>query len=305
MIRSVLAGFLFLLVVADNASAQSCTVPNTLTNGTNADATQVMANFNALLTCLNNQPPTGVPRSYLAGLTLSTPGGSAGFGIALGVATSDDATTSMNLTASSTKTTSAWAVGSGNGSLDTGSIANNTWYHVFLIERTDTAVVDVLISQSPTSPTLPTSYTKKRRIGSMKTNGSAQWTSFTQNGDEFLWSLPVADLSGFALTTTAVSKPLSVPPGVIVNALVEADFTNSAGAGSVCLVYPPAIGVQVASVPSGNWTHLNLVANQFVGATLNIRTDTSQQISAVGSSAANNQLYFITLGWIDRRGRDS
>lgn len=34
-----------------------CAVPNTLTNGTNADATQVMANFSAILTCINSLPP--------------------------------------------------------------------------------------------------------------------------------------------------------------------------------------------------------------------------------------------------------
>src|SRR6185312_10883708 len=35
------------------AAHGQCTVPNALTNGTTADATQVMANFNALLSCIN------------------------------------------------------------------------------------------------------------------------------------------------------------------------------------------------------------------------------------------------------------
>jgi hypothetical protein len=195
MIRSILAALLFSLALGSSALAQSCTVPNTLTNGTNADATQVMGNFAAILTCLNNQTAQAASRSYLAGLTLSTAGGSASFGVAAGNATSDDATTPMNLAASITKTTGPWAAGSGSGSLDTLSIANNTWYHVFLIERTDTGVVDVLISLNPTSPALPTSYTKKRRIGSMKTNSSGQWIKFTQVGDEFLWDVPVQDAS--------------------------------------------------------------------------------------------------------------
>src|SRR5581483_3995366 len=98
----------------------------------------------------------------------------------------------------------------GNGSLDTGSIANNTWYHAYLIERTDTGAVDVLVSLSASAPTMPASYTKKRRIGSMKTNGSGQWTAFTQNGDEFLWTTPIADAVGFNLTTTASLIALSV-----------------------------------------------------------------------------------------------
>lgn len=56
MIRTCLAALLGIVAWAGSASAQ-CTVPNTLTNGTNADATQVMANFAAILTCINSLPP--------------------------------------------------------------------------------------------------------------------------------------------------------------------------------------------------------------------------------------------------------
>jgi hypothetical protein len=88
MILRVVA-FLVFVVINECAFAQSCSIPNTLTNGTNADATQVMANFNALLNCVNNQ---SAPRGYLSGLTLSTAGSSPNFGIAAGIATSNDET---------------------------------------------------------------------------------------------------------------------------------------------------------------------------------------------------------------------
>src|SRR5437588_11928647 len=103
-----------------------------------------------------------------------------------------------------------------------------------MIERTDTGIVDVLISQSPTSPMLPANYTKKRRIGSMKSNGSSQWIKFTQVGDEFLWDAAVADVLGSAtITTTNTVYTLgSVPTGVSVLAFVRLVFVNSAGAGS-------------------------------------------------------------------------
>jgi hypothetical protein len=55
MIRRVLAGFLVSLALVCSASAQNCApYPNNLTNGTNADASAVMANFAAILTCANN-----------------------------------------------------------------------------------------------------------------------------------------------------------------------------------------------------------------------------------------------------------
>lgn len=54
MIRSVLAAVLFFGVLISGASAQGCTVPNTFVSGTTASASQVNANFAALLSCVNS-----------------------------------------------------------------------------------------------------------------------------------------------------------------------------------------------------------------------------------------------------------
>ncbi|MEO6842568.1 MAG: hypothetical protein ABI192_17615 [Bradyrhizobium sp.] len=70
MIRSIGAVLLFLFATFGAASAQTCTVPNTLANGSNADATQVMANFNALLSCING----GSGSSIGDGTTTISPG---------------------------------------------------------------------------------------------------------------------------------------------------------------------------------------------------------------------------------------
>jgi hypothetical protein len=57
MVRSVMLASLALLLSCGVAAAQNCNpLPNQLTNGTTADANQVMANFNSLLTCINNLP---------------------------------------------------------------------------------------------------------------------------------------------------------------------------------------------------------------------------------------------------------
>jgi hypothetical protein len=94
-----------------------------------------------------------VLRSYLAGLTMSTAGGSATMTIAAGQAADSTNVAVMNLAASLAKTTSAWAVGAANGCLDTGAIANTTWYHFYQIMRSDTGVVDVLCSTSARTAT--------------------------------------------------------------------------------------------------------------------------------------------------------
>ncbi|MBZ9765503.1 hypothetical protein LB526_01840 [Mesorhizobium sp. CA6] len=46
-------------VAGANSARAACTLPNTLTNGQTADATQVMADFNALVACLNAAGPGG------------------------------------------------------------------------------------------------------------------------------------------------------------------------------------------------------------------------------------------------------
>ena len=79
----------------------------------------------------------------------------------------------MVLASSITKRLDAsWAVGTNQGGLDTGSIAN-AWYYLWLIMRIDTGVVDVLLSTSSSAPTMPTNYTVKRLIGAMERTGGA------------------------------------------------------------------------------------------------------------------------------------
>lgn len=53
MIRTMWCALFVFVFLGGNAVAQTCSVPNNLANGTNADATQVMANFNAVVGCIN------------------------------------------------------------------------------------------------------------------------------------------------------------------------------------------------------------------------------------------------------------
>lgn len=246
---------------------------------------------------------TDVPlRSYLAGLTLSTAGSSTTFGISAGVATDSTNVSMMALASAYTKTTSAWALGTAAGSLDTGTIAANTWYHVHLIQRPDTGVVDVLISLSATAPTLPANYTLSRRIGAMKTDGSAQWVKFIQVGDEFIWDAPGNDVTTTTLGTTPTLYTLSVPIGVQVNALFRG-YMNSATVFRVVLINSPDESSTSAASPAGNVTAQVQAASTNSLFTLSVRTNTSAQIRAVANGASTS-LNIATYGWVDRRGRD-
>ena len=79
-----------------------------------------------------------------------------------GCCRSDDDTTDLVLTANE----DAVITSSGAGGLDTGSESSSTSYHIWLIYNPGTLDYAAMISLSSTSPTMPSGYTKKRRVGS-------------------------------------------------------------------------------------------------------------------------------------------
>lgn len=267
-------------------------------------------NLSDLASAVTSRKNLGLPamaRSYLAGLTLSTAGSSSTFAVAAGVAVDDSNTDFMSLAASISKNTSNWSLGAGAGSLDTGSNAANTWYHVFLIKRTDTGVVDVLMSLSATAPTMPTNYTLKRRIGSIKTDGSSQWTMFTQVGDEFHWAANNVELAGVAIASTAVNTITlaGVPPGVICHALFHGAINPGASSNGVLFYSLDENDIAVlGATGSRNASLWAPTSGAFQAGDFVKRTNTSAQIRWK-AFAASGDIGMYVFGWIDRRGRDA
>jgi hypothetical protein len=250
----------------------------------------------------NGQPlnfPANFLQNYLTGLTLSTAGSSGTFGIAAGEAADSTNVILMLLNSAYTKTTASWAVGSGNGAIDTGAIAGSTWYHVYLIERVDTGVVDVLFSLSATSPTMPTNYTLFRRIGSMKTDGSNHWILFTQTGDQFIWNVRVLDANSTSVPNTRTNVTLTVPTGVVVNALFSW-FASPGGSGTNVLITSLQESDQA---PSNQLSDIIYNAGVLTTQDFARLTDTSARISVRGSSAVG-AFSINTYGWIDTRGKN-
>jgi len=72
--KKFFAAVLFSALFAPTATAGvPCTLPFTLTNGSTADATQVMANYNALVTCLTNAAHAGANADITSLTGLTTP----------------------------------------------------------------------------------------------------------------------------------------------------------------------------------------------------------------------------------------
>jgi len=257
-----------------------------------------------------------VPRSYLAGLTLSTAGSSSTITIAAGQAADSTNVVMMSLASAISKTTSAWAVGSGNGGLDTGTIANNTWYHFYLIRRPDTGVEDVCFSSTPSAPTIggniPAAYTQYRHIFAWKTNGSAQWVTGTQTGDYFRLSASVLEFSTTNPGTSAVTATLSgVPTGIKVKALINA--VGKSGTNNI-LAYvsdlsaadeAPAAYTSAIAAPGCSFLIFGVDGRQSAQQ-MEIMTNTSAQLRyRLGVSGASDVFGMVTLGFTYTRGRDA
>ena len=251
--------------------------------------------------------PAAAFRSYLAGCTLSNDGVSPNTVIDIAACVSMDSTqaTLMGQNTAYTKTTGAWVVATGNGCLDTGSVAADTWYHVHQIERTDTGVVDYLCSLSATAPTMPTSYTPFRRIGSFKTaSATTNILAFTQNGDDFYWAAVVADIAAVNPGTNAVTRTLTVPTGVRVKAYVFAAIVTTT-VSSPTLYLSDLSNTDAAAAITGAAT-VSIQDNVRGGAQASVWTDTLAQIrSRMSGSAADLTEYITTLGWADSRGRNN
>lgn len=270
---------------ADSATAVTLTGTQTLTNKT--------------LTL----PQGEFLRGMINGLVLSnnTTDAVNDIDISAGAAASDGGTPALMVLASSlTKRLDAtWAVGSGNGGLDTGTIANLT-YHVWLIQRSDTGVVDALFSASATSPTMPTNYDRKRRIGSI-VRKSAAIKAFSQNGDEFLWLTSELDVNGVAVGVSAQNLTLTVPSGIKTTSILNFSVLSNSASVAVLFTSPDQTNVAAGL---GNCQLFSQVANVGNVGCDEIRTNTSSQIRVVSNATSQTcAVTVFTKGYIDTRGR--
>ena len=280
------------------------------THANTADRTYTLPDETGTLLITSN-----LPRSYLTGLGTSIDSGDTtnDIGVAVGEARNSTDASDMALGSAIVKRIdAAWAVGTGNGGLDGtesvgGTPDNDTWYHIYLIMRTDTGVVDALFSENATSPSQPTDYDRFRRIGAVR-RGTAANVGYTQIGDEFLFDNPPLSIDATDPGTSAVTRILLTPGGHQLLAFVNV-FIDI---GSVAVdVYLSSLD-QDDEAPSGTAAPLMTVAgsghaaNAEMASQAHIRTDTSSSIrSRLGASDAATRLLISTLGWYDTRGRDA
>ena len=252
---------------------------------------------------ITNLAAAAMPRGSLGGLNISN-SSDAEHDIDISVGECRDSTDASNLALSSAMTKridASWLAATGNGGLFSGTVAATTWYHVFVIMKTSDSSIDAGFDTSITAANIPSGYVKYRRIGSVLTDGSANILAFVQYDETFLWKDPPLDINASDQSTTAVSRTLSVPTGVVTEAIMNAKIAHASSATNV---YLSCLGV-TDEAPSTTVAPLGSIIMSLYhaqGHECRVFTNTASQIRS-RSTASSTTLKIATLGWNDSRGR--
>lgn len=177
-----------------------------------------------------NVPIVNAGLLYANGLELAFASDST-FTIAAGAAR--DSTDTNDITLSASVTVDA-TVNGANG-LDQGALANSTQYAVFLIgDSTQYNATAGLISASATAPVMPVGYDMVRRIGWIRTDGSADFLEFQQVGDgntrKYFYDNAISVLAAGTSATFASASLAAAVPAIATLVYYVATFdANVAG----------------------------------------------------------------------------
>ena len=247
---------------------------------------------------------SGLPRGYLSGLELSN-GTDADhdINISAGECRGIDDDEDITLAAFTKQIDASWAAGTNQGGLASGvSLANNTWYFVFAIKVGGAA--DVGFDTSVTGGTLVSAHsaTAVRRIGCIKTDGSANILGFHQNGDQFEWDVYLQDVNASNPGTSAVTATITTPLGLKVRADLYGSMRDtSPSLGKHAVVFSPHLSTHPAESAQVSTETDGEISNYQT----TVLTNTSSQVKyRLTSSTGDQNFKIITRGWFDTRGRD-
>lgn len=127
----------------------------------------------------------GLPKDYISGGIISNNSGDVtnDLDISAVECRSDDDSDDIVVSALTKRIDATFVAGTNQGFLDTGTIgASEDLVYIYAIKNPSSGATDFLASKSPTAPTMPSGYTKKRRLGGRRWDGAA-WALFSSFGD--------------------------------------------------------------------------------------------------------------------------
>lgn len=210
----------------------------------------------------------------------------------------DDGTGQAVATALTKQIDAAWAEGDNAGGLDTGTVAADTTYYCFAIYNPATQTSDFLFSTSSSSPTMPSGYTKKKRIASLLTDGSANIRNgqylFNPDGSyTFYYSTGILDFQK-QITTYYVSESVTLPPNVV--GIFQTFMSTTSGPPGSVQMFVKSTSLSTVQISTGATANGNFNG----GSEINRYCSSSQvdvKVNAIGSSGHTASLE--TIGWID------
>jgi len=208
---------------------------------------------------------------------------------------------------------------SGVNGLDSGTLAANTWYAVYVIYDVDTNTKASLMSLSATNPTLPTGYTHFARVGWIRTDGTANKypLSFSQKGRNVTYKVAagsnvpdavilISTATGTFGYTSCVYSALSVanfvPPTATVIKGSLLGTTDGTGMGSSYVQVAPntAYGAVISTnpPPASNmlWVEPSWLGFQVV---VNMPYQLDLESTSIAAIVQSNDGAIIITGWED------
>ncbi|MEM1289586.1 MAG: hypothetical protein AAGH60_14635 [Pseudomonadota bacterium] len=234
------------------------------------------------------------PQGYIFGFPMSS-AATATTDVTIGPGASRTPGDLGNMTAGGTNTkdvSAAFADGSGNGGMMSGTAPTNGTLHVHLINQSDDSK-DYGFSETAESPTLPAGYDASRRVGCVLTDGSALVRPFVQHGDQFRLVSPITQTETLSDTSEA-TVTLAVPLGVVTELILNIEFEPDSATASTLYVYGPDVNESAPTIQSPSGNHAS--------TEIRLLTNTSGQIK-MRTDNAGSVVKITPLGWIDQRGR--
>lgn len=179
---------------------------------------------------------------------------------------------------------------SGTNGLDTGSVAADTGYYLWVIYNPGTLTVAALWSLSATAPTMPSGYTYKSRVGWNVTDGASELKQVEQRGAIARYN---SDVDGLPeITTGAAGDTATLVPVTIVGFL-------PATATIITVLAQTNQDNFTMVAPNNNHTWSTTWTATFRAAIeANIMLQSTNLYYASGSEGGS----LLCLGWIDELG---
>jgi hypothetical protein len=218
--------------------------------------------------------------------------------VQLGIARNSTNVNDISLAAAATLN----AADTGLNGLDTGALANATLYSLYVVgDSTNTNPSGVVLSLSASAPLLPVGYDMFRKIGYLRTDGSAHFLagywSGSANERTFVYDVPIATAvtAGSSATYAAVTLTTFVPAIQNTLAKIELNWTANAAGDTLALQPFSAVGDTLKYIAGVAGASAHTLVREYVQAQLDSGAPKINYKVSAGTVAINVAGYQYTI----------